>query len=300
MRAAARIAAATGARLLHDTFAPRIERGGGVPVMEQLPYLTEVATESLSGLEHLVTAGTYAPVGFFAYPDLPSVLTADGTAVSVLAGPREDATAALEALAELLGAPPIDDPAAPARPDAPTGGAIDAAVLGAALAATLPERAIIVDESITASAPILAATATAPAHDWLTVSGGSIGYGLPTATGAAVACPDRPVVCIDGDGSAMYTIQSLWTQAREGLNVTNVIVANRSYAILDYEMRRVGASGGAAAGELFDIGRPELDFVGLAASMGVPGRRVDDAAGLVAALREAFAEPGPRLIEAVF
>ena len=173
-------------------------------------------------------------------------------------------------------------------------------MLGAALAATLPERAIIVDESITASAQILAATAAAPAHDWLTVSGGSIGYGLPTATGAAVACPDRPVVCIDGDGSAMYTIQSLWTQAREGLNVTNVIVANRSYAILDYEMQRVGASGGAAAGELFDIARPELDFVGLAASMGVPGRRVDDAALLVAALREAFAEPGPRLIEAVF
>ena len=299
LRAAARIAAHTGAQLFHDTFAPRIERGAGVPAVRQLPYLTDMAIQALAELGHLVTAGTHAPVGFFAYPDLPSRLAADDTRVSVLAGPREDAAAALEALADLLGAPHVSGPEPPPRPAPPTGGAIDAEALGAAVAATLPERAIVVDESVTFAAPILAATAAAPAHDWLTVTGGSIGFGLPAATGAAVACPDRPVLCLDGDGSAMYTIQSLWTQARESLNVVNVIVANRSYAILDFEMTRMGAVGGRAAGELFDIGRPALDFVGVAASMGVPGRRVDDAASLTEALREAFAEPGPRLIEAV-
>jgi acetolactate synthase I/II/III large subunit len=300
LRAAARIAAHTGAELFHDTFAPRIERGAGVPAARQLPYLTAMATEALAGLAHLVTAGTYAPVGFFAYPDLPSRLAGDDTEVSVLASPLEDAAAALEALAELLGAPELADPEPPPRPDAPQGGAIGPDTLGAAVAATLPERAIVVDESVTAAAPILAATAAAPAHDWLTVTGGSIGFGLPTATGAAVACPDRPVLCLDGDGSAMYTIQSLWTQARENLDVTNVIVANRSYAILEFEMSRVGAELGAAANDLFDISRPELDFVSMAASMGVPGRRVTDAGELTAALRESFAEPGPRLIEAVF
>jgi acetolactate synthase-1/2/3 large subunit len=299
LRAAARIAAHTGAQLFHDTFAPRIERGSGVPAARQLPYLTAMATEALAGLAHLVTAGTYAPVGFFAYPDLPSRLTADDTQVSVLAGPREDATAALETLADLLGAPQLPDPEPLTRPGAPSG-AIDAETLGAAVAATLPERAVVVDESITAAAPILAATAAAPAHDWLTITGGSIGFGLPAATGAAVACPDRPVLCLEGDGSAMYTLQSLWTQAREGLDVTSVILANRSYAILELEMSRVGAKLGAAANDLFDIGRPDLDFVALAASMGVPGRRVDDAGELAAALRESFAEPGPSLIEAVF
>ena len=163
----------------------------------------------------------------------------------------------------------------------------------------MPEGAIVVDESVTASAPIVQATAGAAPHDWLTLTGGAIGQGLPVATGAAVACPDRPVLSLEGDGSAMYTIQSLWTQAREGLDVTTVILANRSYAILDFELSRVGAEArGPAAEELFGIGRPDLDFVGLAAGMGVPGVRVDDARAFTAALREALAEPGPRLIEA--
>ena len=168
------------------------------------------------------------------------------------------------------------------------------------MAAALPEGAIVVDEAVTAAAPILAATAGAPPHDWLTLTGGAIGQGLPVATGAAVACPDRPVLSLEADGSAMYTIQSLWTQAREGLNVTTLILANRTYAILEFELARVGAEAGEAARNLLEIGRPDLDFVALAAGMGVPGRRVDDAADLLAALREAFAEPGPYLIEAVF
>ena len=300
LRAAARIAAATGARLIHDTFPARLERGAGIPRAQPLPYLTEMATEALAGLEHLVVCGTQAPVAFFAYPGRPSRLADPDTAIEVLAGPREDVAAALEALADALGrARGRRRPATPRGPGSPATVALDAAAIGAAIAELLPEGAIVVDESVTASAPIVQATAGAAPHDWLTLTGGAIGQGLPVATGAAVACPDRPVLSLEGDGSAMYTIQSLWTQAREGLDVTTVIFANRSYAILDFELSRVGAEArGPAAEELFGIGRPDLDFVGLAAGMGVPGVRVEDARAFTAALREALAEPGPRLIEA--
>jgi acetolactate synthase-1/2/3 large subunit len=300
LTAAARIAAATGARLIHDTFPARLERGAGLPRAEPLPYLTEMATEALAGLAHLVIAGTQPPVAFFAYPGKPSRLTDPRTAVHQLATRVEDGVGALEALADLLGAPePVALPAPP-RPHAPDGGPLDPGVIGAAVAALLPESAIVVDEAVTAAVAIQQATAAAPAHDWLALTGGAIGQGLPVATGAAVACPDRPVLCLEGDGSAMYTIQALWTQAREGLDVTTLILANRSYAILDFELSRVGAgAAGEAARGLLDIGRPDLDFTALARGMGVPARRVADASELVAALREAFAEPGPRLIEAV-
>jgi acetolactate synthase-1/2/3 large subunit len=299
LRAAARIAAATGARLIHDTFPSRLERGAGIPRAQPLPYLTEMATEALAGLEHLIVCGTQAPVAFFAYPGRPSRLADPQTAIDVLAGPREDVAGALAGLADALGAgeaAPGPDAARPEVPDGP----LDPVAIGAAIAALLPEGAIVVDESVTASAPIVAATAGAAPHDWLTLTGGAIGQGLPAATGAAVACPGRPVLSLEGDGSAMYTIQSLWTQAREGLDVTTVILANRSYAILDFELARVGADAarGPASEQLFGIGRPDLDFVGIAAGMGVPGMRVDDAQGFAAALREALAEPGPRLIEA--
>ncbi len=299
LRAAARIAAATGARLIHDTFPARLERGAGLPRAQHLPYLTELATDALAGLEHLVVCGTQAPVAFFAYPGRPSRLADPASAVGALAGPREDVAAALEALADALGAgaeAPVQDAPRPALPD----GALDPAAIGAAIAALLPEGAIVVDEAVTAAAPIIAATAGAAPHDWLALTGGAIGQGLPVATGAAVACPDRPVLSLEGDGSAMYTIQSLWTQAREGLDVTTVILANRSYAILDFELSRVGAEArGPAAAELFGLGRPDLDFVAMAQSMGVPARRADGAREFAAALREALAEPGPRLIEAL-
>jgi len=299
LRAAARIAAATGARLIRDTFPARLERGAGIPPAESLPYFTEMAVDALAGLEHLVICGTQAPVAFFAYPGRPSRLADPGTAIEVLAGPREDAAAALEALAGALGALDAAAGADAARPELADGG-LDPAAIGAAIGALLPEGAIVVDEAVTASPPIVAATAGAAPHDWLTLTGGAIGQGLPVATGAAVACPDRPVLSLEGDGSAMYTIQALWTQARESLDVTTVILANRSYAILDFELSRVGAEGrGPAADELFGIGRPDLDFVAIARGMGVPGRRVDDARAFAAALREALAESGPHLIEAL-
>jgi acetolactate synthase-1/2/3 large subunit len=299
LRAAARIAAATGARVLRDTFPGRLERGGSLPRPQPLPYLTELAVDALGGLAHLVLVGTQPPVGFFAYPGKPSLLADPATELHGLAVPGEDALAALEALADALDAPSDVPAVGPlSRPEIPDG-PIDVATFAAAIGATLPEGAIVVDEAVTASFMLPDATAGAPEHDWLFLTGGSIGQGIPLATGAAVGAPDRPVICLEGDGSAMYTIQGLWTQAREQLDVTTVIVANRSYAILAFELARVGATAGEAVRDLLEIGRPDLDFVGLAQSMGVPGRRAEDSGQLVAALREALAEPGPHLIEAV-
>jgi acetolactate synthase-1/2/3 large subunit len=297
LRAAARIAAA-GVRVLHDTLPTRVPRGGARFRPQPLPYISELAIEALAGLDSLVTVGTRAPVGFFAYPGVPSRLSDPRTAVHVLATPEEDAVAALEALADALGAAEAP-PAAPVeRPELPSG-ELTLDSLTRAVGALLPEGAVVVDESVTASVFFQQQTLGAPAHDYLLLTGGAIGWGLPAATGAAVACPDRPVLALEADGSAMYTIQALWTQAREQLDVTTVIVANRSYAILEFEFARVGAERGAAARALMDIAGPELGFAGMAEAMGVPGRRVTDADALAGALREAMSEPGPHLIEAV-
>ena len=241
---AARIAAARppGARLFRDTFPVRLARGGGRPRPVGVPYLTEMAVDALAGLSHLVIAGTQTPVGFFAYPGRPSVLADPQTAVTVLASPEEDALAALEALADAVGAPAL----APTLPDLervtlPTGGSLDVDKLSAVVGALLPDGAVVVDEAVTASIAFVERTAGAGEHDYLFLTGGSIGWGLPAATGAAIAAPGRPVISLEADGSAMYTIQSLWTQAREGLDVTTIIIANRSYAILEFEFSRVGA-----------------------------------------------------------
>jgi acetolactate synthase-1/2/3 large subunit len=217
--------------------------------------------------------------------------------VHVLATGREDAVAALTAVAELVGTDPEPTDAAIAPP--PPSGALTGGSLAAAIAATLPEGAIICDESNTNSAHMSAATAGCAPHDWLQLTGGAIGVGLPLATGAAVACPDRPVLALEADGSAMYTIQALWTHAREALDVTTVIMNNRSYAILNIELARTGAgAGGPKARDLLDLSRPDLDFVKLAEGMGVPAVAVRTADDAVAALRRAAAEPGPHLIEA--
>ena len=297
---AARIAEATGATLLRDTFAPRLARGGGRPRPLGVPYLTEMAVDALKGYSTLVLADTRRPVGFFAYPGQPSLLADPSTELVTLASPGEDALAALSALADAVGAPPSVSVPALERVALPTDGALNVDNLSAIVGALLPDDAVVVDEAVTASTLFVERTAGAGEHDYLFLTGGSIGWGMPAATGAAIGAPGRPVVNLEADGSAMYTIQSLWTQAREGLDVTTIIIANRSYAILEFEFSRVGAEGdGKAARELMDIGRPELSFAGLASSMGVPGRRVDDVPGMVAALRDAFSEPGPHLIEAV-
>jgi acetolactate synthase-1/2/3 large subunit len=296
--AASRVAVATGAALLGETFPANLERGAGIPAVERLAYFAEMAQAQLEGVRHLILVDTTRPVSFFAYPGKASDLVPEGCTVHTLARPGEDAAGALELLAEAIGAPA--DAAAPApalRPDRPTG-ALTTESLAAAVGAVLPEGTIVVDEGNTSGLFISGATAGAPRHDWLTLTGGAIGIGLPMATGAAVAAPDRPVLCLQADGSAMYTIQALWTQAREGLNVTTVVLSNRSYAILNIELHRVGAdAGGPQARRLLDLTEPDLDFCALAQGMGVPARRAESADDLASALEAGFAEAGPSLIE---
>jgi acetolactate synthase-1/2/3 large subunit len=308
LAAADRIAAATGTRVLAETFPTRLERGAGIAPVDRLGYVVDVAVQQLAGARHLVLVGARSPVSFFAYPGRDSDLVPAGCRVHALV-PKEGAvaggtaTAALEELADLLAPGTAPRPAPFARPALPTG-PLTVESAAAVVGALLPEGAIVVDESVTSGLGLPAVTAGAPRHDWLTLTGGSIGYGLPAATGAAVACPDRPVWCLQADGSAMYTISALWTHAREGLDVTTLIYHNSAYAILRMELVQTGAAAqlagdGARAKALLDLGRPDLDFVAIAAGMGVPGERVSTSEGLAAALRRAAAEPGPHLIEAM-
>ncbi|MFE7117995.1 acetolactate synthase large subunit, partial [Streptomyces sp. NPDC057654] len=307
LEAAARIARATGARLLCETFPARLERGAGVPEAERLAYLADAASAQLAGLRHLVLIGAASPVTFFAYPGKPGDLVPEGCQVHTLAPTPEQAARALPSFAHKIAhkiAPESAPDAAPEvaaarRPDRPTG-PLTAESAADAIGALLPEDAIVVDESNTSGLWLPGATAGAPRHDWLTLTGGAIGQGMPVATGAAVACPRRPVLCLESDGSAMYTMQALWTQARENLDVTTVIFDNRSYAILNLELQQVGA---AAAGErargLLDLSRPELDFVALANGMGVPAAKATTAEEFTAQLERALADPGPYLIDCV-
>jgi acetolactate synthase-1/2/3 large subunit len=297
--AASCVAQATGARVLGETFPTRLVRGADVPAIERLGYFGEFALAQLAGARHLVLVGAKAPVSFFAYPGKPSSLVPDGCEVHVFAEPGDDVVEALQALADRVAGDAAPVREAAARPDRPTG-ALTGETVAAAVGALLPEGAIVSDESNTAGLWLTAATAGTPKHDWLTLTGGAIGQGLPGATGAAVACPDRRVLALEADGSAMYTLQALWTQAREGLDVTTVIFANHSYAILNIELQRVGAAaGGAAAEEMLDLTRPDLDFVALAHGMGVDAMRATTAEDFTTQLERALAEPGPHLIEAV-
>ena len=292
------IAARTGVTVLAPTSNRRIERGTGRAPIERLPYQVDMALHTLARFRRAVLIDAAPPVAFFAYPGRPSLLLPEGCAVTILSGADGDGPAAVAALASALDAPnaPVAD--AP-RMDAPAPGTITPETLARAVAAALPEGAVVVDESITEGRGIYGATAGCPPMSWLSITGGAIGIGPPLATGAAVACPDRPVVALQADGSAMYTIQALWTQAREGLNVTTVVLANRAYAILKHELRAVGANPGPRALDMLDLDRPALDFVGLARGMGVPGRRVECARELSQAIRDAAVEPGPFVIEAV-
>src|SRR5438132_314526 len=211
-----------------------------------------------------------------------------------------DAIGAREALAAAVGAKKNGEVVQPpGRPALPTG-ALTPDTLAAALGALLPEGAIVSDESVTSDRGFFKATAGAPPHDWMNNMGGSIGLGLPLATGAAVACPDRKVVCLEGDGSGMYTLQALWTQAREGLDVTTVVFANRTYAILRHELSGVRAgTPGPKAADMLDIGRPDLDWVALARGMGVPASRATTAEEFNKQFAAGLATSGPYLVEAV-
>jgi acetolactate synthase-1/2/3 large subunit len=260
----------------------------------------ELASVQLRGLRHLILVDAKAPVSFFAYPGKKSYLVPEGCDVHELASPAADVLGSLEALASALDATGVELARKALSPPPKPTGALSAETVCQAIGAMLPEGAIISDESQTSGVTLPANTAGAPRHDWLALTGGAIGQGLPVAVGAAVACPDRPVFALEADGSALYTIQSLWTMAREQLNVTAVIFNNRSYAILNMELARVGAkTAGPQARAQLDLSRPDTDFVGVATGLGVPSVRVSDAEELIEALEIAAAEPGPHLIEAV-
>jgi acetolactate synthase-1/2/3 large subunit len=299
LAAASRISAATGARVLAETFPARMEAGAGIPTVNRLAYLAEHAEAQLAGLDHLILAGARAPVSFFAYPGRPSDLVPAGCAVTVLADAGQDAQTALEQLADQVAAETAPVLARAAR-SAVTPGPITASTLAGAIAASLPERAIVSDEANTSGVALPSALAGAPRHTLLTLTGGAIGQGLPVATGAAVAAQDRPVLALEADGSALYTIQALWTQAREQLNVTTVLLNNAAYAILRMELARTAAGeAGQRASRMLDLSDPTPDFAQISNGLGVPATRVYQAEDLDQALRRAYAEPGPHLIEAM-
>jgi acetolactate synthase-1/2/3 large subunit len=298
--AASRVANTCGAKLLCETFPTRLERGAGVPPVERLAYLAEFAQMQMDGLRHLVLVDAKAPVSFFAYPGKASYLVPDGCEVHELAGGGDDVVGALLALADAVGA--SDDAATvqpAALPERPTG-ALTAELVAQAVGALLPEGAIVSDEANTSGLWAPGQTAGSPRHDWLCLSGGAIGQGLPVALGAAVAEPDRPVVCLEADGSALYTFQALWSMAREELDVTTVLYNNRSYAVLNMELGRVGAeAAGPKAKSMLDLSEPPMDFVALAGGLGVPASRATTGEELCQQLEHALAEPGPHLIEAI-
>ncbi|MBB6563513.1 acetolactate synthase-1/2/3 large subunit [Acidovorax soli] len=298
LQRAGQVAAATGARLGSQFFTARIERGAGRVPIERIPYAVPQAQAFLKGFKHLITVETREPVAFFAYPDKPSLLKAEGTVVHPLVEADEDSELAFEMLLEALGATG-SEALLQSRVETPVpSGALNPTSVAHALAAALPEHCILVDESLTTGRESMGLTMGARPHDLINNMGGSIGYATPVATGAALACPDRRVFCMVGDGSAMYTIQSLWTQAREGLNVTTIIFANNSYAILKAEYANMGAgTPGARALSMIDIDRPRIDWLAMAKSMGVPAVSVDTAEGFHQAMVNSTREPGPCLIE---
>ncbi|MET0292010.1 MAG: acetolactate synthase large subunit [Steroidobacteraceae bacterium] len=295
-----RICAATGAKPLHDLMAPRVLRGARQFPITRVAYRAEDAVASLTGLSDLVLVGSPAPVAPFAYPQFPSWLTPEGTTQTWLAHDHEDEVLALEALADELGAAPaIASNLETATLSLPRG-SLDAAAIGRSLARHLPEGAILSEEAISNGPPIAAGTALAAPHWHLTNTGGALGQGIPVATGAAVAAPDRKVVNVQADGSGLFTLQALWTQAREQLDVVTIVLANRSYAVLRFEIGRVGATvEESLAGRLLDIDKPDIDWVSLAKGMGVEALRTTTAEAFDDALAAALKRRGPMLIEAV-
>lgn len=297
--AAARVSAATGVRVMAVTFPSRIEQGPGLPPLARLPYFPEQVMKALAGVRRLLLAGAESPVSFFAYPDTPSDLAPVDCEVLRLALLQEDVVAALEDLATAVSAP-VQPPQLNAV-DRPQGvsGALDTRKVAAVIAQTLPEQAIVAVDSGGGGAAAQPCQTAAP-HTWLNLTGGAIGMGAPLALGAALACPERPVLALLGDGGAMYTNQAFWSMAREGARVGTVIFSNRQYKILEHEYRRLGVNDvGERAASLFDLRGPDIDWPALAQSMGVPGSRVETAEALADAIERGFASGGPFLVEAL-
>jgi acetolactate synthase I/II/III large subunit len=296
LAAAQRVAYVTGAQLRAPTQLPRMVRGRGRPPVDRIPYAVDNALKVFAGVRHVILVGAKVPASFFAYPGKPSLLAPPDALTHVLARPEQDAVAALEWLADELDAPK-QVPLPEVEPPGLMRGAFEPVAFARTLGALLPEDCIVAEDAVTSGRQLLAATFGAAPHDWLQVTGGAIGHGFPCATGAAVACPGRKVVCLQADGAGMYTVQSLWTQAREKLDVVNVVFANHVYKILHGELLNVGAQPGPASNELFDLGRPEIDWVALAGSLGVEGRRVENLEAFADVFTAARGRRGPFLIE---
>jgi acetolactate synthase-1/2/3 large subunit len=301
LNAAGKIAAHTGARLMCDTFTPRLRRGAGCVPVERLPYFSEQVVEFLAGTELIILVGTKPPVSFFAYPDKASWLTPQGCRLAVLAQPQEDCVSALEALVEACGAASARPAVAERKtPDHAMTGPLSAEFIMAVVARHLPKNAIIADEAASSGFPYYGLTANAAAHDYLNLTGGSVGSMMAVSIGAAVACPDRKVITLQGDGNGMYSLQSLWTQARESLDIVTVIYANRAYNILNNELKRVGAAKhGRKAASLMSLENPSIDWVQVAGGLGVNAVSVETRGDFDSAFARAMREPGPWLIEAV-
>ena len=296
---AGRIAAKTGCGILTEGANTRLERGAGRVQVHRIPYVVESALAVMRKAGNLVLVGAREPVAFFAYPDKPSLLMPKDAKSTKLAGLEDDMEAALEALAielDAIGVAPAGV-AAPRRPALPSG-PIAPPAIASILGAMLPDNAIVIDESITTGREFFPETAGAPPHDWINNRGGSIGYATPVAVGAAIACPDRKVIALVGDGSAMYTLQSLWTMAREGLAVTTLIFANGTYNILRGELTNVGVRNpGPRAVDMLSLGRPDIDWVSLARGMGVEASRAQTCEQLIKGLNAGLKSQGPYLVE---
>jgi acetolactate synthase-1/2/3 large subunit len=301
LEAAGRIAAATGCALMTEFAVARTARGAGRVVASRIPYVPDAAIAALAPFRTIVLLGAREPVSFFAYPGKRGRQAAPGVRFVELADADQDLGAALDALVEASGARGLAPAGVSARQRlAPPEGPMSLEGIGRVVAALLPEQAIVVDESVSSGRAFGAFTAGAAPHDWLTGCGGSIGFGLPTAIGAAIAAPSRKVLALEGDGSAMYTVQSLWTMAREGLDVTVVVFANRAYRILQGEYAGVGAgTPGPRATDMLSLDRPAIDWLSMARAMGVEAGRATDLGGLARELSHGLASSGPYLIEAV-
>jgi acetolactate synthase-1/2/3 large subunit len=297
---AGRISKACGARVLSETFAARMQRGAGRFAPERLQYFSEHVTQQLAGTEQIILVGTTAPVSFFAYPGKKSWLVPEGCEVYQLASVEQDLLAALKRVADGLEADARPDltPLAPSSP--PPTGLLTPVAIGQTLTQLMPEDAIVSDEAATCGLGIFPATENARPHDWLMLTGGAIGQGLPLSLGASVACPDRKVIALQADGSAMYTVQALWSMARENTDVTVVIMNNRSYAILNIELARVGAGQPTPKTlSMLDLSRPDIDWVALAEGLGVPATRSTSAEEFHQQFADAMEGQGPCLIEAM-
>lgn len=293
---AGRIAQKTGARMMSPTSNGRIERGAGRTPLERLPYAGEPARAALKGVKHLILVGAKAPVGFFAYPGKPPVPYADDCIIHVLTREDQNHADALARLADALNATEAA-PVARRGDVEPARGAVTSEAVAQTVSALLPDHAIVVDESISFGRAFYPGTVNAAPHDWLQITGGAIGNGLPLATGAAIGAPGRRAVSLQADGSAMYTLQALWTQAREQLDVTTVILANRKYAILLGELAGVGAAAGKTAMDMLDLTRPALEWVKLANGMGVEAAQADSMEKFAELFAMANKRKGPFVIE---